>query len=149
MTITESYTQSNQAIKPSGVTQYFTVQALIIYAISSIIRIIVLFQIRPSARRGLKFTLDRHLRSKRRCSCVLQFTRLHAVSCVLHRPTSRVIHHSRLFFYNFLFLMILHNNVLLSCHVSSLFVISAANRLHDIQHHFELDSLADTDMMAN
>jgi hypothetical protein len=101
MTITESYTQSNQAIKPSGVTQYFTVQALIIYAISSIIRIIVLFQIRPSARRGLKFTLDRHLRSKRRCSCVLQFTRLHAVSCVLHRPTSRVIHHSRLFFYNF------------------------------------------------
>lgn len=57
-----------------------------------------LFQIRPSARRGLKFTLDRHLRSKRRCSCVLQFTRLHAVSCVLHRPTSRVIHHSRLIF---------------------------------------------------
>lgn len=57
-----------------------------------------LFLNRPSARRGLKFTLGRHLRSKRRCSCVLQFTRLRAVSCVLHRPTSRVIHHSRLIF---------------------------------------------------
>ena len=41
------------------------------------------------------------MRSKRRCSCVLQFTRLHAVSCVLHRPTSRVIHHSRLIFLHF------------------------------------------------
>jgi len=61
-----------------------------------------LFYIRPSARRGLKFTLGRHLRSKRRCSCVLQFTRLRAVSCVLHRPTSRVIHHSRLMFFIFL-----------------------------------------------
>jgi hypothetical protein len=71
---------------------------------------VVLFQIRPSARRGLKFTLDRHLRSKCRCSCVLQFTRLHAVSCGLHRPTSRVIHHSRLIFTFFLFLMIFHND---------------------------------------
>lgn len=59
----------------------------------------LLFHIRPSARHGLKFISDRHMRSKRRCSCVLQFTRLHAVSCVLHRPTSRVIHHSRLIFY--------------------------------------------------
>lgn len=67
--------------------------------------LVLFFSIRPSARRGLKFTLGRHLRSKRRCSCVLQFTRLHAVSCVLHRPTSRVIHHSRFLFifYSFLF----------------------------------------------
>lgn len=65
---------------------------------------LVLFFIRPSARRGLKFTLGRHLRSKRRCSCVLQFTRLRAVSCVLHRPTSRVIHHSRYSFYFFIFI---------------------------------------------
>ena len=56
------------------------------------------FHIRPSARHGLKFISGRHMRSKRRCSCVLQFTRLHAVSCVLHRPTSQVIHHSRLIF---------------------------------------------------
>lgn len=28
--------------------------------------------------------------------CVLQFTLLHAVGCVLHRPTSRVIHRSEL-----------------------------------------------------
>ena len=60
--------------------------------------------IRPSARHGLKVISDRHMRSKRRCSCVLQFTLLHAVSCVLHRPTSRVIHHSRLIFNFFIFL---------------------------------------------
>ena len=59
------------------------------------------FHIRPSARHGLKFISGRHMRSKRRCSCVLQFTRLHAVSCVLHRPTSQVIHHSRLIFSSF------------------------------------------------
>lgn len=53
---------------------------------------------RPSARHGLKFIPGRHVRSNCRCSCVLQFTRLHAVSCVLHRPTSRVIHHSRFLF---------------------------------------------------
>ena len=47
------------------------------------------------------------MRSKRRCSCVLQFTRLHAVSCVLHRPTSRVIHHSRLIFSSVLFVYIM------------------------------------------
>ena len=60
-----------------------------------------IFCIRPSARHGLRFISGRHMRSKRRCSCVLQFTRLHAVSCVLHRPTSRVIHHSRLIFFSF------------------------------------------------
>jgi hypothetical protein len=32
------------------------------------------------------------VRSKCRCSCVLQFTFRHAVSCVLHRPSSQVIH---------------------------------------------------------
>jgi hypothetical protein len=52
------------------------------------------------------------MRSKRRCSCVLQFTRLHAVSCVLHRPTSRVIHHSRLSFYFILFFYIFNIQVL-------------------------------------
>lgn len=54
------------------------------------------------------------MRSKRRCSCVLQFTRLHAVSCVLHRPTSRVIHHSRLIFYT-IFLQQLYHNVIHIC----------------------------------
>ena len=50
------------------------------------------------------------MRSKRRCSCVLQFTRLHAVSCVLHRPTSRVIHHTRLIFYQqFLYFFVCFN----------------------------------------
>ena len=34
----------------------------------------------------------RNVRSKCRCSCVLQFTFRHAVSCVLHRPSSQVIH---------------------------------------------------------
>ena len=32
------------------------------------------------------------MRSKCRCSCVLQFTLRRAVSCVLHRPSSQVIH---------------------------------------------------------
>lgn len=39
---------------------------------------------------------DRNVRSKRRCSCVLQFTCRRAICCVLHRPTSRVIHRSGL-----------------------------------------------------
>jgi hypothetical protein len=39
---------------------------------------------------------DRNVRSKRRCSCVLQFTRRRAFCCVLHRPTSLVIHRSGL-----------------------------------------------------
>lgn len=47
------------------------------------------------------------MRSNCRCSCVLQFTRLHAVSCVLHRPTSRVIHHSRFLFRLFVFRLLL------------------------------------------
>ena len=33
-----------------------------------------------------------NMRSKCRCSCVLQFTLCHAVSCVLHRPPSQLIH---------------------------------------------------------
>jgi hypothetical protein len=65
----------------------------------------LLVHIRPSARHGLKFISGRHMRSKRRCSCVLQFTRLRAVSCVLHRPTSRVIHHTRLIFYQQFFIL--------------------------------------------
>ena len=34
----------------------------------------------------------RKMRSKCRCSSVLQFTLRRAVRCVLHRPTSQVIH---------------------------------------------------------
>ena len=34
----------------------------------------------------------RNMRSKCRCSYVLQFTFRRAVSCVLHRPPSQVIH---------------------------------------------------------
>ena len=34
----------------------------------------------------------RNMRSKCRCSYVLQFTFRHAVCCVLHRPPSQVIH---------------------------------------------------------
>lgn len=41
--------------------------------------------------------LGRNMRSKCRCSCVLQFTLDHAACCVLHRPTSQVIHRSGLF----------------------------------------------------
>ena len=39
-----------------------------------------------------------NMRSKCRCSCVLQFTFRHAVGCVLHRPPSQVIHCTVLFF---------------------------------------------------
>jgi hypothetical protein len=41
----------------------------------------------------------RNVRSKCRCSCVLQFTFRRAVSCVLHRPPSQVIHCIVLSFY--------------------------------------------------
>ena len=41
--------------------------------------------------------LFRNMRSKGRCSHVLQFTFRRAVSCVLHRPTSQVIHCKPLF----------------------------------------------------
>ena len=34
----------------------------------------------------------RNMRSKCQCSCVLQFTRHHGVSSVLHRPRSQMIH---------------------------------------------------------
>ena len=48
---------------------------------------------RPSTRRGIgNRTQCRNLRSKCRCSMCLQFTLVLAASCVLHRPTSRVIH---------------------------------------------------------
>jgi hypothetical protein len=40
----------------------------------------------------------RNMRSKCRCSCVLQFTFRRAVSYVLHRPPSQVIHCTVLFF---------------------------------------------------
>ena len=43
----------------------------------------------------------RNMRSKCRCSCVLQFTFRRAVSCVLHRPPSQVIHCTVLCFFFF------------------------------------------------
>ena len=43
----------------------------------------------------------RDMRSKCRCSYVLQFTFRRAVSCVLHRPPSQVIHCIVLFFQSF------------------------------------------------
>ena len=43
----------------------------------------------------------RNMRSKCRCSCVLQFTFRRAVGCVLHRPPSQVIHCKVLFFFRF------------------------------------------------
>ena len=43
----------------------------------------------------------RNMRSKCRCSYVLQFTFRHAVCCVLHRPPSQVIHCTVLFFEKF------------------------------------------------
>ena len=43
----------------------------------------------------------RNMRSKCRCSCVLQFTFRHAVNCVLHRPPSQVIHCIVLYFSHF------------------------------------------------
>lgn len=43
-------------------------------------------------------TTCRNVRSKCRCSCVLQFTFRHAASCVLHRLPSRVIHRIELCF---------------------------------------------------
>lgn len=46
------------------------------------------------------------MRSKCRCSCVLQFTRWRTVCCVLHRPMSQVIH--RLEWYLFLFMLAFH-----------------------------------------
>ena len=52
---------------------------------------------RPSARRGFRTESEtRNVRSKCRCSCVLQFTCRRAVCGVLHRPTCQVIHRSGL-----------------------------------------------------
>ena len=54
---------------------------------------------RPWARHGQrKWSSVRNVRSKCRCSCVLQFTFRRAVSCVLHRPSSQVIHCAVLYF---------------------------------------------------
>lgn len=72
-------------------------------------QILVQSNFRPSARHGLKVISGRHVRSKCQCSCVLQFTLLHAVSCVLHRPVSRVIHHSRFLFVFFICIAFFHN----------------------------------------
>jgi hypothetical protein len=54
--------------------------------------------VRPSARRGLRTESEtRNVRSKCRCSCVLQFTCRRAFCGVLHRPTCQVIHRSGLY----------------------------------------------------
>lgn len=64
------------------------------------------FSNRPSARRGPGTeSMDRNVRSKCRCSCILQFTCRRAICCVLHRPTSQVIHRSGLFFLSFLIVL--------------------------------------------
>ena len=46
----------------------------------------------PDTRVALLQAQGRNMRSKCRCSCVLQFTLCHAFSCVLHRPPSQLIH---------------------------------------------------------
>ena len=46
----------------------------------------------PEAGMVSRRATDRNMRSKCRCSCVLQFTFRRAVRCVLHRPPSQVIH---------------------------------------------------------
>ena len=46
----------------------------------------------PDPRVGLLQAQTRNMRSKCRCSCVLQFTLCHAFSSVLHRPPSQLIH---------------------------------------------------------
>ena len=46
----------------------------------------------PEPGMELRQAQFRNMHSKCRCSCVLQFTRHHRVSSVLHRPPSRMIH---------------------------------------------------------
>ena len=46
----------------------------------------------PDTGVGLLQAQTCNMRSKCRCSCVLQFTLCHAFSCVLHRPPSQLIH---------------------------------------------------------
>ena len=52
----------------------------------------------PDPRVGLLQAQSCNMRSKCRCSCVLQFTLCHAFSCVLHRPPSQLIHCIALYF---------------------------------------------------
>ena len=51
----------------------------------------------PDTRVGLLQAQACNMRSKCRCSCVLQFTFCHAFSSVLHRPPSQLIHCIALF----------------------------------------------------
>lgn len=51
----------------------------------------------PDTRVGLLQAQTCNVRSKCRCSCVLQFTLCHAFSCVLHRPPSQLIHCTALY----------------------------------------------------
>jgi hypothetical protein len=55
----------------------------------------------PEAGMDSRRATVRNMRSKCRCSCVLQFTFRRAVSCVLHRPPSQVIHCTVLFLFKF------------------------------------------------
>ena len=52
------------------------------------------FCYRPSDGHGPRDRIPKghNVRSKCQCSCVLQFTGCRAFCCVLHRPTSQVIH---------------------------------------------------------
>ena len=55
----------------------------------------------PEPDMGGEQITARNMRSKCRCSYVLQFAFRRAVCCVLHRPPSQVIHCIVLFFQNF------------------------------------------------
>ena len=46
----------------------------------------------PDTNMDMQQAHVRNMRSKCRCSCVLQFTLRHGVSSVLHRPPSQMIH---------------------------------------------------------
>ncbi len=52
-----------------------------------------------------------HVRSKCRCSNILQFTFRRAVSCVLHRPPSQVIHCIVLSFFSSIILLCIEKKI--------------------------------------
>ena len=84
---------------------------------------------RPSDRHGPRDRIPkgRNVRSKCQCSCVLQFTVCHAFCCVLHRPTSQVIHHSGYLYIRWLMIKFFsHMWRWLFCHV---------HRINDEQTH--------------
>ena len=64
----------------------------------------------PDPRVGPLQAQTCNMRSKCRCSCVLQFTLCHASSCVLHRPPSQLIHCIALYLIFFSLEMNPHNS---------------------------------------